>query len=52
MYIPKKLQEENVHNNFLMGLIFRTSWGPDQQKSKSPFVHDFLKNGTKSMDPP
>ena len=52
MYIPKSLQEENVHNNCLMGLIFWTSWGPDQQKSKSPFVHDFLKNGTKSMDPP
>ena len=26
MYIPKTLQEENVHNNYLMGLIFSTSW--------------------------
>ena len=26
MYIPKTLQEENVHSNCLMGLIFSTSW--------------------------
>ena len=44
MYIPKSLQEENVHNNCLMGLIFWTSWGPDQQKSKTQLSHDFRKN--------
>ena len=42
MYIPKSLQEENVHNNCLMGLIFWTNWGPDQQKSKTPLSHDFF----------
>ena len=42
MYIPKSLQEENVHNNCLMGLISRTNWGPDQQKSKTPLSHDFF----------
>ena len=33
MYIPKTLQEENVHN-YLMGLIFSTSWrvGPKKKK--------------------
>ena len=44
MYIPKTLHEENVHNNCLMGLIFWTSWGPDQEKSKTPLSHDFWKN--------
>ena len=43
MYILKTLQEDFVHNNFLMGFIFWESWGPDQQNSKSPFVQDFLK---------
>ena len=34
MYIPKTLHEENVHNNYLMGLIFSTSWrvGPKKKK--------------------
>ena len=34
MYIPKTLHEENVHNNYLMGLIFSTSWrvGPTKKK--------------------
>ena len=26
MYIPKTLHEENVHNSYLVGLIFSTSW--------------------------
>ena len=26
MYMPKTLHEESVHNNYLMGLIFSTSW--------------------------
>ena len=43
MYIPKSLQEENVHNNCLMGLIFWTNWGPDQQKSKHHFHMIFKK---------
>ena len=47
MYIPKSLQEENVHNNCFMGLMFWTNWGPDQQKSKTPVSHDFWKNFAK-----
>ena len=35
MYIPKTLQEENVHNNYLMGLIFSTSWRVDPKKKNS-----------------
>ena len=35
MYIPKTLQEENVHNNYLMGLIFSTSWRVDPKKKKN-----------------
>ena len=34
MYIPKTLHEENVHNNYLMGLIFSTSWRVDPKKKK------------------
>ena len=44
MYIPKSLQEENVHNNCLMSLIFWTNWGPDQQKSKTQLSQDFQKH--------
>ena len=47
MYILKTLQEENVHNNCVMGLMFWTNWGPDQQKSKTPVSHDFWKNFAK-----
>ena len=36
MYIPKTLQEENVHSNCLMGLIFSTSWKVDPKK-KIPY---------------
>ncbi len=36
MYILKTLQEESVQNNFLMGLIFCSSWGPDLIKTKIP----------------
>ena len=35
MYIPKTLHEENVHNNYLMGLIFSTSWRVDPKKKKN-----------------
>ena len=34
MYISKMLQEENVHNNCLMGLIFSTSWRVAPKKKK------------------
>ena len=36
MYIPKTLQEENVHSNCLMGLIFSTSWMVGPEKKKFP----------------
>ena len=36
MYIPKKLNEENAHNNYLMGVIFLTSWRVDPKKKKFP----------------
>ena len=50
MYIPKSLQEENVHNNCLMGLIFWTNWGPDKLKSKPPFSNKFFKFVVKVYD--
>ena len=34
MYLPKTLQEENVHSNCLMGLIFSTSWRAAPTKKK------------------
>ena len=34
MNIPKTLHEENVHNNYLMGLIFSTSWSVGPTKIK------------------
>ena len=37
MYIPKTLHEENVHNNYLMGLIFSSSWRVDPKKKKIPY---------------
>ena len=36
-----RYMEQNVQNNYLMGLVFWTNWGPDQQKSKLPFSHYF-----------
>ena len=36
MYIPKSLHEESVYNNYLMGLIFRTSWRVALAKKKFP----------------
>ena len=35
MYISK--QEENVHSNCLMGLIFLTSWRVGPKKKKIPY---------------
>ena len=31
MYKPKTLHEENVHNKFVMGVKFETSWGLAQK---------------------
>ena len=45
MYIPKTLQEESVHNNCLMGLIFWTNWGPDQKKSCRNGDFEFFLSG-------
>ena len=53
MYIPKTLHEENVHNNYLMGLIFSTSWRVDPTKKKFPmgiWIFGFLY--PKVSDPP
>ena len=36
MFIPKTLQEENVHSSCLMGLIFSTSWRVTPTKKKFP----------------
>ena len=49
MYIPKTLHEENVHNNYLMGLIFSTSWRVAPTK-KNPYGDlDFWNFITKSI---
>ena len=42
MYIPKPVHEENVHNNYLMGLIFSTSWRVDPTKKNSLWGSGFL----------
>ena len=50
MYIPKTLHEENVHNNYLMGLIFPTSWRVGPRKKKIPYGDlDFLNFEPKSI---
>ena len=36
---------EKVHNNFLMGVKFGTSWGSPKIFSKSDYWDDFFKNG-------
>ena len=43
MYILKTLQEENVHNNSLMGLKVWWSWGSGKKISKTQQVGDFSK---------
>ena len=35
---------EKVHNNFLMGVKFGTSWGSPEIFSKSQYYDDFFKN--------
>ena len=53
MYIPKKLQEENVHNNYLMGLIFSTSWKNLLRKIKFLIgIWILRKKNTKVSDSP
>ena len=48
MYIPKSLQEENVHNNCLVGLRVWTNWSVDLTKIKIPLCRTiFFKMGTK-----
>ena len=50
MYIPKTLHEENVHNNYLMGLIFSTSWRVGPRKKKIPYGDlDFFNFEPKSI---
>ena len=43
MYIPKTLHEENVHNNYLMGLLFSTSWRVGPKKKNSLWGSGFLE---------
>ena len=52
MYIPITLFVLKLSTNSLMGSKVCKLLGGQKKKSKSRFVHDFLKNGTKSMDPP
>ena len=49
MYIPKTLHEENVHNNYLMGLIFSTSWRVAPKKKIPHGDLDFLNFVCKSI---
>ena len=44
MHMLKTLQEENVHNNSLMGLKVWWSWGSRKKKSKSQQVGRFFEN--------
>ena len=53
MYMTKTLHEENGHNNYLMGLIFSTSWrvGPKKKKfSMAIWIFGILY--VKVSDPP
>ena len=43
-HLLKTLQEENVHNNSLMGLKVWWSWGSGKKKSKSQQVGRFFEN--------
>ena len=52
MYIPKTLHEENVHNNYLMGLIFSTCWKNLRRKIKFHMgIWILLDKNTKVSDP-
>ena len=53
MYMPKTLHEEYVHNNYLMGLIFSTSWRVGPKKKKVPMgIWIFGILYVKVSDPP
>ena len=41
---------EKVHNNYLMGLIFSTSWSVPPRKKNSLWGYDFLKKVSKVTD--
>ena len=43
MYLSKTQQEENIHNNCLMGLIFWKNWRIDLTKIKIQIVGRFLE---------
>ena len=42
---------KKVHNNFLMGVKFWTSWGSLKKISKSDYWDDFFKNGLQLAGP-
>ena len=50
MYIHLSLQEEIVHNNFLMGLIFWKCWRVALMKFKIIWGFGFFKNFSKVAD--
>ena len=49
MYMPKTLLEENVQNNYLMGLIFSISWRVAPKKKNSLWGYGFLNFVCKSI---
>ena len=49
MYIPKMIHEENVHSNYLMGLICWTSWRVAPKKKNSYGDLDFCNFVPKSI---
>ena len=42
---------KKMHNNFLMGVKFGTSWGSLKNFSKSDYWDDFFKNGLQLVGP-
>ena len=50
MYIHLSLQEEIVHNNFLMGVKFWTSWRNFQEFLKSNYYGDFFQKLSPTCD--
>ena len=52
MYMPKTLHEENVHNNYLVGLICWTSWVAPKKKKFLTGIWIFGILYPKVSDPP